>query len=148
MILVASLTISKTQDSLLTHKLAVSIYLAIYNDRIRTYLPIEITSAVEEAGLPASSIPALFQAIANGTIAALDSVPGMNENILRAYVTAGKVAQGHAFRVVYLSTLGFFAVGMIASFFVRDVGELLTGFVNKTIHKSSDLQSNAKEEKA
>ncbi len=96
--------------------------------------------AVENAGLPASSILDLFQAMANGTAAALEAVPGMNDNILGAYALATKVAYTHAFRIVYLSTLGFFALGMIASFFVVDITELLTGFVNKTIHKPSVLQ--------
>ncbi|KAJ9608501.1 hypothetical protein H2200_007489 [Cladophialophora chaetospira] len=107
---------------------------------VATFLPAEIVPAVENAGLPASSISDLFQAMANGTAAALETVPGMNGDILGAYVVATKVAYGHAFRVVYLSTLGFFALGMIASFFVVDITELLTGFVNKTIHKPSVLQ--------
>lgn len=76
----------------------------------------------------------------NGTAAALRAVPGMNDNILGAYSLATKVAYGHAFSIVYLSTLGFFALGVVASLFVVDITELLTGFVNKTIHKSPLVQ--------
>lgn len=109
-------------------------------------MPAEIVPAVETAGLPSTSIPDLFKAMANGSTAALEAIPGMNDGILNAYSIATKVAYGHAFRIVYLSTLGFFALGMIASFFVVDVKELLTDFVNKTVDKSSILPW--KEEKA
>lgn len=130
----------------LTCERIVSIYLAIFSDRLPAFLPAEIVPAVENAGLPASSISDLFEAMANGTAAAFEAVPGMNENILGAFEIATKVAYGRAFRIVYLSTLGFFAMGMVASFFVRDISELLTGFVNKTIHKPAVMQK--KEEQA
>lgn len=113
----------------------VSIYLAIYSDRLAAYLPAEVVPAVENAGFPASNIPALFEAMTNGTAAAIEGLPGMDDNVLGAYGLALKVAYGRAFRIVYLSTLGFFAMGMFASFFVREVTDLLTGFVNKTLHK-------------
>ena len=95
--------------------------------------------AVEAAGLPTSSISDLFDAIANGTDAALEAVPGMTDSILGAYDIATKLAYGHAFRIVYLSSLGFFAMGMIASCFVVDIKEYLTSFVNKTIQKPAAL---------
>ena len=84
--------------------------------------------------------------MANGTAAAFEAVPGMNENVLEAFDIASKVAYGRAFRVVYLSTLGFFAMGMAASFFVRDISELLTGFVNKTITRPAGLQQKKEED--
>lgn len=64
----------------------------------------------------------------------------MNDEILGAFDIATKIAYGRAFRIVYLSTLGFFACGMAASFFVRDITELLTWFVNKTTHQPPVFQ--------
>lgn len=114
---------------------AVSIYLAIYSDRLTAYLPREIVPAVEAAGLPASSISALFAAVNNGTKTALSDVPGMNDQILDALALATKHAYAHTFKIVYLATLAFTGIGLIAAFFIKDVDKYLTNYVNKTIHR-------------
>ena len=113
----------------------VSIYVCIYSNRLTAYLPQDIVPAVEAAGLPASSIAKLFAAIAKGTPAAIEAVPGVNAKVLAALTTATQVAYAHAFKIVYLSTLGFTAVAITASLFVGDIDKYLTNYVNKTIHK-------------
>ena len=123
----------------------VSIYLAIYSNRLTAYLPQEIVPAVQAAGLPASSLPDLFAAVTNGTTAALEKVPGMSSGVLEALALATKVAQAHAFKVVYLATLAFTGIGLIAAFFIIDVSAYLTNYVNKTIHKPKIGSSTADE---
>ncbi|KEF58693.1 uncharacterized protein A1O9_06619 [Exophiala aquamarina CBS 119918] len=114
---------------------AVSIYLAIYSNRLTAYLPQKIVPEVEAAGLPASSIPDLFTAIANGTEAALMAVPGFDNEVLDALALATKHAYAHTFKIVYLSTFAFTGVGIAASFFITDVNAYLTNYVNKTLHR-------------
>jgi len=121
--------------SLANKYLAVSIYVCIYSNRLTTFLPQEIVPAVENAGLPATSIPKLFAAMTNGTAAALEAVPGMNDNILTAFSIATKDAYSHAFKIVYLSSLAFAGIAIVAAFFVVDVDKYLTNYVNKTIHR-------------
>ncbi|EON69199.1 hypothetical protein W97_08558 [Coniosporium apollinis CBS 100218] len=118
-----------------TGTIAISIYIAIFTNQLTTNLPKDIVPAVEQAGLPASSLPELFAAMTNGTTAALQSVPGMNNNILAAFGEATKHAHSSSFKVVYLSSLAFGGVAIIASLFVQDVSKFMTDFVNKTIHK-------------
>lgn len=113
----------------------VSVFLAIYGNRLTTTLPQEIVPAVEAAGLPSSSVSERFVAITNGTSAALGNVPGMNESVMEALGVATKHAYAQAFQTVYLSTLAFTGVGLVAAFFVVDVDHYLTNYVNKTIHK-------------
>jgi uncharacterized membrane protein len=81
-------------------------------------------------------VPALFAAITNGTTAALSSVPGINSNILATMSNAIMDANSSSFKIVYLSTLGFGGVSIIAACFATDVTEYMTNFVNKTIHSN------------
>ena len=118
-----------------TGTIAISIYVCIYSNKLTTYLPRDIVPAVESAGLPASSVPALFAAMTNGTTAAFDAVPGINPKILGAFAEATKHAYTHAFKVVYLSSLAFAGIAIVASQFVTDIDKYMTNFVNKTIHK-------------
>ncbi|KIW12779.1 hypothetical protein PV08_07966 [Exophiala spinifera] len=114
---------------------AVSIFLAIYSNRLGVFLPQEITPAVEAAGLPASSIPDLFLALANGTSAAMEAVPGVDIAVLNALQFATRQAYTHAFKIVYLASLGFTGIGLCSAFFLKDVNDYLTNYVNKTLHK-------------
>ena len=123
----------------------VSIYLAIYSNRLTAFLPQEIVPAVQGAGLPASSIPELLAAVSNCTAAALETVPGMSNEVLDALALATKYAQAHAFKVVYLATLAFTGIGLVAAFFITDVSAYLTNYVNKTIHKPEIVKSTAAE---
>ena len=124
-----------TSTRAVTGTIALSIYVCVFTNKLTTFLPAEIVPAVEEAGLPASSITALFAAMAKGTTAALEAVPGINATIMAAYALATQDAYMHAFKVVYLSSIAFTAVAITASIFVTDVDKYMTNFVNKTIHK-------------
>jgi hypothetical protein len=109
------------------------VYVSIFSTRLAKNLPSHIISAVETAGLPATSLPGLFAAITNGTTAALDSVPGINTNILAALNTATQDANASSYKIVYLSALAFGGVSIIAALFATNVDKYLTSFVNKTI---------------
>jgi hypothetical protein len=74
-------------------------------------------------------------AMSNGTTAALQTVPGINDRVLDALSLATKNAYAHTFKIVYLATLAFTGIGMVAAFFVVDIDDLLTGYVNKTVQK-------------
>lgn len=95
--------------------------------------------------MPASSIPDLFAAVSNGTAAALKMVPGMSNGVSDALALATKHAQTHAFKVVYLVTLSFTGIRLVAAFFITDVTAYLTNYVNKTIHKPKIGDSTAAE---
>lgn len=118
-----------------TGTIAVSIYVCIYSNKLTAFLPAEVVPAVTAAGLPESSLKDLFAAMQVGTPAALETIPGIDATILGAFAEAVKLAYTHAFKVVYLSSLAFAGIAIVASFFVRDVDKFMTDYVNKVIHK-------------
>lgn len=75
-----------------TGTIVTSIYLAIYNNRYPALMEPDITKAVEAAGLPESSLTQLFAAIANGTTATLNAVPGFTPAINAAVIDGKKSA--------------------------------------------------------
>lgn len=113
--------------------IATSIYLATYNNKLTTFIPREVIPAVTTAGLPESSLPALFAATKKATAAALDSVPGMTTAIKVALTAAQKRAYAQSFSIVYLSSLSFGFLALAVAFFATDVDKYMTGFVNKTV---------------
>lgn len=111
-----------------------SIYVAIFSDQLGVNIPRDVVKYTTRAGLPEESIPALFNATTVGTPEALNSVPGINGEIIEALNLGTMAAYKSSFRVVYLASLAFGIMSIISALFVQDVSEFLTGFVNKTIH--------------
>jgi hypothetical protein len=118
-----------------TGTIAISIYVCIFTNKLTAYIPADVAPAVLGAGLPESSLPAFFVAMANGTATAFDTVPGVTPSVLAALAEGTKSAYTHAFKIVYLSTLAFAGIAIVASLFVKDIDKYLTDYVNKVIHK-------------
>ncbi|KAL1898142.1 hypothetical protein Sste5346_003544 [Sporothrix stenoceras] len=121
-----------------TGTIALSIYVSVYSARLPVFVNQDVTAAAASSGLPTSSLPQLFTALTNGTTAALDAVPGMNSTILEAVTDGNLLAYHMAFKIVFLSTISFGGIAIIASFFVQDVSKFMNNFVNKTIHRRGE----------
>ncbi len=121
------------QEQELTRRLA-SIYLAIYKNRYAALLKPDVTKAVEAAGLPSSSLTQLFEAMTNGTAAALNAVPGYNATINAAMVDGRKTAYATSFADTYLTSIAFGAIALVSILLVKnDMDSKFTDFLNKSV---------------
>lgn len=129
-----------------TGTVALSIYVSVYSARLPIFITSQVTKYAGNAGLPQSSLNPLFSALANGTSAVLEAVPGMNSTILEA-VNDGNLRGYHlAFKLVFLSTISFGGLAILSSFFVQDVDQYLNNFINKTIHRpGNDVREHSSE---
>ena len=114
--------------------IATAIYLSILTNKDATLSAEKIPIAVLQAGLPESSLPALFAAIASGKSTAFATVPGITAQILAALGLAEQDAFAGAIKVIFLVTIAFGACGIIASFFIKNLDHLLTGEVIRKLH--------------
>ncbi|KAK3636702.1 hypothetical protein LTR56_014003 [Elasticomyces elasticus] len=94
--------------------LATSMYSAILTSEITKYLPAKVGPAAVGAGLPVDSLPALLAGVGTGSF---DAVPGVNAGVLAAIAPAIKQAYAMAFRTVFLCTLPFGVILLIAAIF-------------------------------
>lgn len=116
-----------------TNRTIVSIYVAVLTRRLTVNLPKDVTSAAIHAGLPSTSVGAALEAIANGTTAAMELVPGINSTIEVAIADSVKTAYSASFKVVYLVTIAFGGIALIAALFTSDIDSLLTNYVSRRI---------------
>ncbi|ERT01322.1 hypothetical protein HMPREF1624_02566 [Sporothrix schenckii ATCC 58251] len=132
-----------------TSTIVTSIYVAIYNNRYPALMKPDITKAVEAAGLPASSLTRLFDAIANGTAAALQAVPGFTPAVNDAVIDGRKSAYATALADVYLTSIAFGMIALLTIFYGRDdIESKFTNFVNKTVaHVGGDKAEDLEREK-
>lgn len=113
--------------------MVVSIYVAVLTSRLTVNLPADVTSAATASGLAASSVGAAIEAVANGTAAALEAVPGINSTIELAIADGVKTAYSESFKMVYFVTIAFSGIALVAAVFTSDIDSLLTDYVSRRI---------------
>ncbi|KAH3987503.1 hypothetical protein HBH98_024900 [Parastagonospora nodorum] len=123
--------------------IATSMYSSILATESAKYIPQKVIPAVTALGLPSSSLPSLLQSIALGDFSA---VPGISPEIIAATGAAVKDAYALSFRTVYLCTLPFGALLIIAGLFSPNVEQYLTDEVARKMHGKTEKNEVAMKE--
>ena len=115
-----------------------AVFVAILSAKATPEIISHVTPAALEAGLPQSSLTDLFTAIAAGTTASLEAVPGMTTEIEAAVADALSDGYAAAYSYVYYAAVAVGIVGLIACISLKDYDSLFTGHVSRQIYKPSD----------
>jgi hypothetical protein len=112
-----------------------SIFVAILSNTAPSELVKHVTPVALNAGLPKSSLPDLFKALAAGTPEALAAVPGINTRIEGAVATA--VADGYAaaYAYVYYAAIAVGILGLIACCCIKDYDPYFNNHVSRQIYR-------------
>ncbi|EED20904.1 siderophore iron transporter, putative [Talaromyces stipitatus ATCC 10500] len=106
--------------------IAAAIYVAILKNRLTTNLGV-IPEVAIEAGLPASSVPTLMEDIAGSH--PFSNVPGITDKISVIVADAIKTAYAHSFRTVFLASIAFGGLAVIAAVFSVPIDSKLNNTV-------------------
>lgn len=109
---------------------AQALYVTILTNKATAYSAKYIPAAATGAGLPASSLTDLFAALATGDFS---TVPGINNKIIAAVGAASQRAYAGAFRMVFLATIPFTVLLVLAACFIPDMDKYLHNNVAKKL---------------
>lgn len=123
--------------------IATSMYSSILTTESSKYIPQYVTPAALGAGLPESSLAALFTAITAGDYS---TVPGITPEIISVTGVAVKHAYSLAFRTVYLCTLPFGVLLLIAAVLSPNVEKYLTDEVARKLHHGEKSEPAVRKE--
>lgn len=115
--------------------IATSMYSSILATESAKYIPQYVTPAALGAGLPESSLVSLFTGITAGDFSAVE---GITPEIIAVVVDQVKHAYSLAFRTVFLCTLPFGALLLIAAVLSPNVEDYLTDEVARKLHGSGE----------
>ncbi|KAJ2906561.1 trichothecene efflux pump [Zalerion maritima] len=125
--------------------IAQSLYVTVLTNKLNDYLPENVIPAATEAGLPESSIEALFAGITAGDFS---TVKGMTPEIAAAVGSAVRTSYVDAFKMVFYTTVPFSAILIIAACFVPNMEKYLTKNVAKRLQDQNlDKEEEKKIEK-
>jgi hypothetical protein len=112
----------------------------LLGNKSAVYIPQYVAPAAVDAGLPESSLPALFTGLTAGSFT---SVPGISPSIIEAVIHATRAAYAKSFYVIYLSMLPFGVLLLVAAFFRPNVEDYLTNDVARKLQPNHAVE-NAK----
>lgn len=118
--------------------IASTIYQVVLADRLKKTIPARVIPAVENAGLPVTSVASYMTAVTEGTAAALSSVKGITPAIIAVGTRAYRIAYAEAFKTVFLTAIAFGCVSIGLALFVPNVENLMTHDVAATLHTRGD----------
>ena len=123
-----------------------TVYTVVLSNRLASTIPKLVPPAIVSAGLPPSSVAAFLAALTAGT--PMTDVKGVTPSIEAAGVQAYQQASARAYKTVFLTTLAFSGVGIIATIFCPNVDRLLVGDVSVTLGERADTSKQVETEKA
>ncbi|KEF51086.1 uncharacterized protein A1O9_12868 [Exophiala aquamarina CBS 119918] len=116
--------------------LAASIYTTILTNRLTETIPAEVAPAAIGAGFPESSLPDLI-GILSGLINP-DQVPDVTPDILAVATDAYRTAFSKSIKTVFLVTIAFGVLSVVASMFCPNRDDALNDLVMKTLHRPKE----------
>jgi hypothetical protein len=120
---------------------AQALYVSILTNKAAKFIPENVIPAATGAGLPASSLPALFQGIALGNFTA---VPGITPSVIAATGIAVRDAYVTTFHYIFYATIPFSVLLIIACCFVPDMDQYLHNNVAKRLQRMGKLGGQAR----
>ncbi|TPX10672.1 uncharacterized protein E0L32_008406 [Thyridium curvatum] len=102
---------------------AQAMYVNVLNNKLGENIPAYVAPAATGAGLPASSLKALFAGIAAS--GDLSAVPGASPAVLAAVSAALRRAYQESFKIVFFCTIPFSVILIAASFIVPNMEKFL-----------------------
>ncbi|CAK7231869.1 hypothetical protein SBRCBS47491_008075 [Sporothrix bragantina] len=114
--------------------IASTVYTVVLNNRLATTIAAQVPVALENAGLPATSVAAFIAALSSGDFS---KVEGLTDAITAAGTLAYKQANVDAYRTVFLVTIAFTSIAIIVSLALPRVESVMTGNVAATLHNKN-----------
>lgn len=118
----------------LISSISATVYTVILTSRLAETIPSMVPPRLIAAGLPASSITAFIGGFTTGNFT---GIPGASPEVIAIGTRAYQDANAAAYRTVFLTTIAFTGVAVIASFCLPDLDHLLTGKVSTTLGKEN-----------
>ncbi|CAN9313420.1 unnamed protein product [Alternaria alternata] len=117
-------------------------FIAVYMNKVPGYLKSIVPERVLADGLPASSLNALMTAAATANQTALLEIDGMTPELLRTTNIAVSDAYSKSYAYVYYFAVAIGGLAIIASLFMRDFDEYLTGHVSRQLYHKRDTSTD------
>jgi hypothetical protein len=118
---IATITAATVSIRVVGSSIGFAVYFNVLQNKLTSILPVNVGTAVAQAGLPPAQIPTFLEAFLGQT----GSLAGYAPAVLLAATNALKDSYVEAFRMVYLVSIAFGASAIIACLFLGDIKKFM-----------------------
>ncbi|CAK7202258.1 hypothetical protein SEUCBS139899_004980 [Sporothrix eucalyptigena] len=115
---------------------AQAMYVSVLDNKLAVNIPKYVGSAATNAGLPESSLPALYAGITAGN---LTTVPDITTSVEAVVATSLQTAYAESFKIVFYCTIPFSVILIAAAFMVPNMEPYLHLNVAKKLQTRADI---------
>lgn len=127
---IATITAATVSIRLVGSSIGFAVYFNVLQNKLTPILPVNVGTAVAQAGLPPDQIPTFLGAFLGQT----GSIAGYAPAVLLAATNALKDSYVEGFRMVYFVSIAFGASAIIACLFLGDIKKFMVDRVAVDIH--------------
>ena len=130
---IATIVAATVSIRLVGASIGYAVYFNVLQNKLAQILPTNVGTAVAEAGLAPSQLPAFLGAFLTGNQTAL-AAGGYSQAVMLAAEQASLLSYAEGFRLVYLVSIAFGASAIIACLFLGDIRKYMVNRVAVDIH--------------
>ncbi|KAH6700561.1 fungal trichothecene efflux pump [Leptodontidium sp. MPI-SDFR-AT-0119] len=119
----------------------ISIFTSVYNNKVSSFIPEQVTPVLVQANLPQELFPTIFQILFSAP-AALASLPILTADNIKDILVASAIGAARGFKEVWFGVMGMSAICLVVAFLIVDTPEKMTDHIESKLEK--DLVSNNK----
>lgn len=120
--------------------IGITIFTAVYNNKMGAALPAGVGAVLAAAGLP-DLIPAVLGALATRNPAALTQVPGLPPSLINDILAAQATANTYSWRYVWIAIAVFVAANAVVSCFLEPVAPKMNNHIESALEQSEVRQN-------
>jgi len=106
--------------------IATAIYSTVLSNKVEEVLPTKVAESVVPLGFKLQDLSALIMALSSGSQTALMKVPGISPRIISSAVYAIKDSYAEGFKLIYLISIAFGSVALLAAIGTKNIDDTLT----------------------
>ncbi|KAH7412898.1 fungal trichothecene efflux pump [Cadophora sp. MPI-SDFR-AT-0126] len=112
----------------------ISIFTSIYNNKVSTFIPEQVTPVLVQANIPAAVFPTIFQILFSAP-SALKSLPMLTADNIKDIMAASAIGAAQGFKQVWFGIMGMSAICLCVAFLIVDTPEKMTNHIESNLER-------------
>lgn len=112
--------------------LGIAIFTSVYNNKVATFIPDQVTPILLKAGIPSTAFDAIFGVLFTAP-QYIVQVPGMTADLAGSILAATAVGAAQGYSFVWYGIMALAFACLILSFFIKDAPDRMTNHIESAL---------------
>lgn len=114
--------------------LGIAICTSIYNNKVATFIPEQVTPILVNANIPSTAFDSIFGVLFTAP-QYIVQVPGLTADLINSILAATAVGAAQGYSFVWYAIMGLAFVCLLLSFFIKDAPDKMTNHIESVLER-------------